>query len=334
MSVAHKFFDKDESQLVVLALTAIEFAAPRDAAIIRAEISRLHHLSDIIERTGSLDDDRAFAGHTRTRTSLIECMSAIDGFTGEIELPSRATLSRTFLVLKIQLLRDLVKAASRQLEQNPEWDELDTRLRDELAQSIYTEMVEALLLSLLSERDLPRATRREAASQLLSIWNRAELEIDDFCPLLESTWRARNRVNADLGTLLGTSEYCRLVTADCAEGFLDFFARDDVTEAELQALAEFLLDLSFEEISELRQAMKRHGVSTTDIAWAEEVIGRPIEREMVQERIDPVTLRRSFYRRHRAADARFLTGAPGPRHTAEAYMLVHLLDNQARGSRG
>jgi len=327
MSSAHQIFDKEETALVVLALTAIEFVAPTDAAIIRGHVQRLHSLKEVIDTTPSLDDGYQFAGVAHSRDSLLERLCESDGYTGELELPPRATLSRAFLVLKIQLLRDFVRAADRQLETNPEWDKLDRQLRDELAQSVYTELAEALLLSLLTQKDLTAGVRRGAADQLVSIWNNAEIEIDDFCPLLESAWGARNRINADLGTLLCTSEYMGLVTADCAAGFLDYFARDNVSAEEGQALEEFLLDMSFEEICILRQRMKDDGMKAVDAEWAGGVIGRPIERGVVQDMIDPVTLHRSFFRRHRSMTARKLAGRPGPQRTAEAYMMVYLLDN-------
>ncbi len=325
MGTAHQVFDKKETALVVLALTAIEFVAPDDAAVIRGHIKRLHALGEVIDSTPGLDERYEFAGKAHSRDSLLDQLCQSDGYTGELELPLRATLSRAFLVLKIQLLRDFVRAADHQLDRNPEWDQLDRQLRDELAQSVYTELAEALLVSLLHERDLSNGVKRRAADQLVSIWDNAEIEIDDFCPLLESAWSARNRINADLGTLLCTSEYMRLVGADCSSDFLDYFARDNVSTEEAQAFEEFLLDMSHEEITSLRQAMKAQGLQAAGPDWAQQVIGRPIERGMVADMIDPVTVHRSFFRRHRSMTARKLAGQAGPQHTAEAYMMVYLL---------
>jgi len=328
MTTAHQVFDKKETALVVLALTAIEFVAPEDAATIRAHIQRLHLLREMIETAPALDDSYDFAGEHHSRELLLDRLCAYDGYTGELELPTRASLSHTFLVLKIQLLRDFVFAADRQLDRNPEWDQLDRQLRDELAQSVYTEMAEALLISLLSERDLNADIRRRAADQMLAIWDNAEIEIDDFCPLLESAWGARNRITADLGTLLCTSEYMRLVTEDCAPDFLDYFGRDNVSPEEEQAFEEFLLNMSYEEICQLHRAMDEAGRKTADRSWAEEILARPLECGVVETLIDPIAVHRSFFRRHRGAVARRLAGTPGPRYTAEAYMMVYLLTHE------
>ena len=172
-------------------------------------------------------------------------------------------------------------------------------------------------------------TKRKAAQQLVAIWEHAEIEIDDFCPLLESTWHARNRVNADLGSLLGTSEYVRLVCEDCSEDFLGFFARDEVSLQQKQAFEEFLFDMTFEEVATLRAAMRDQNVDTISVEWAERILRRPIERETVADRIDPIALYRSYFRRQLAADFRIVAGRPGPRRTAEAYMMIYLLDNQS-----
>lgn len=328
MTAAHQVFDKKETALVVLALTAIEFVAPDDAALIRAHIQRLHLLREMIETAPALGETYQFAGDEHSRDTLLDRLCSYDGYAGELELPTRATLSRTFLVLKIQLLRDFVRAADRQLDRNPEWDQLDRQLRGELAQSVYTEMAEALLMSLISQKALSATVRRRAADQMVAIWDNAQLEIDDFCPLLESAWSARNRINADLGTLLCTSEYMRLVTEDCAPDFLDYFGRANVSPEEVQAFEEFLLDMSYEEICQLRAAMSEHKRTAADREWAEHIIGRPLDCGVVEDLIDPIAIHRSFFRRHRGAQVRRLAGLPGPRYTAESYMMVYLLTHE------
>ena len=44
--------------------------------------------------------------------------------------------------------------------------------------------------------------------------------------------------------------------------------------------------------------------------------------------IDPMALYRSYQRRQLAADFRLMSNAPGPRRTAEGYLMVYLLDQQ------
>jgi len=65
--------------------------------------------------------------------------------------------------------------------------------------------------------------------------------------------------------------------------------------------------------------------------WASCVLGRTIEHDCDSadvDEIDPVSLYRSYSRRQLAADFRILAGAEGPSRTAEAYLLIYLLDQE------
>jgi hypothetical protein len=79
-------------------------------------------------------------------------------------------------------------------------------------------LCEDLFLALLRKPDVSRASKRRAADQLISIWDDSTLEIDDFAPLLESAWHARNRITSDFGCLVGATETFRLVCEDCSSG--------------------------------------------------------------------------------------------------------------------
>lgn len=324
-----RLFDDAESALVTRSLANLEKLSPSDAAALRGQLGRLTDLSHMVQQCPSLYATETFAGRTRGLDSLLEHLCDNDGLAGELALPIKATMSRTFLVAKIQFLRGLVRATSYQVREGASLEDLEYQLREELAQSIYTQLAEELLLALLRKPDIQSRTKRQAAHQLIAIWEHAEIEIDDFCPLLESAWHARNRVNADLGSLLGTSEFVRLVCEDCSQDFLEFFARDEVSLQQKQAFEEFLFDMTFEEVATLRNAMRDQHVDSISVEWAEKILGRPIERESVADRIDPIALYRSYFRRQLAADFRIVAGRPGPRRTAEAYMMIFLLDNQS-----
>jgi hypothetical protein len=322
-----RLFDDSESALVTRTLEALASARESDANALRAQLRRLTELSHMVRDMPSLLARETFAGRTRSADTLLDHLCISDGLGGELALPLKATLSRTFLVAKIQFLRGLVMAAAHHAAKTPELAALDGDLREELAQSIYTQLAEELLLALLRKPDIQSETKRRAAKQLIAVWENAEIEIDDFCPLLESAWHARNRINADLGSLLGTSEYFRLVCEDCPPDFLEFFARDEVSVQQKQAFEEFLFDMTFEEVATCRMAMREEGRESISRDRAEEILGRPIERETVADRIDPIALYRSYFRRQLAADFRIVSGRPGPRRTAEAYMMIFLLDD-------
>lgn len=332
-----RLFDEAESELVARALIALSQIAPGDAAVLSRLMSQLADLNHLIAVSPSLRTRDCLGGEERDEESLLAHLTCIDGLAGDLDLPFKATLQRTFLISKIQFLRAFVKSTMAYVGAAPFLRPLNLQLRDELAQSIYTQMAEELLLALLRKPDVADETKRRSASQLIAIWDNATLEIDQFCPLLESAWRARNRITVGLGSLLGASEYFRLVAQDCAPQFLDFFARDEVSIGENQAFTEFLFGLTYEELGLLRAAMKAQGIENVSEEWASNVLGRSIEHECepaAVDEIDPVSLYRSYSRRQLAADFRILAGSEGPSRTAEAYLLIYLLEQDPSPGNG
>ncbi len=323
-------FDNQERILIEEALAAVRERSADDAEQLTALLERLATLHEMVATWPSLRNSKYLAGEHRDESSLSDHLTQIDGLSGDLELPFKATLSRTFLLAKIQFLRAIVRVTTSHRNGDPadRFRRLSLELREEFAQSIYTLLAEELLLALLRKPNVTRAIKYIAADQLITIWDNAQQEIDDFCPLLEAAWHARNRITSKLGCLLGASEYFRLVCEDCPPQFFDFFGRDDVSLAEKQAFEEFLFNMTYEELQTLGTAMRENGKETMTTEWACDVLGRTIEEFDPSGEIDPLALYRSYYRRQLAADFRIMADTDGPRRTAEAYLMVWLLDQQ------
>jgi hypothetical protein len=319
--------DRRESELVEAALSQVAQRSQVDALILQGLLNELRATSELLDRQRPLRRPTALGGENRDEQTLIEHLCTIDGLSGDLALPLKATLSRTHLLTKINFLRGFVKATAS-ITDDPNCVRMAHELREEVAQSIYTLLAEELLLALLRKPDVTRRTKQRAADQLITIWDDAALEIDDFAPLLESAWHARNRINTAYGTLLGATETFRLVTEDCSPDVLEFFGRDGMSADESAAFEEFLFNMTSEELATLRRAMQQQHVSAASPAWAAEILGRQIEELEHAHEIDPMALYRSYQRRQLAADFRLMSGAPGPRRTAEGYLMVYLLDQQ------
>ena len=316
--------DRHETELVEQALEAVTASSPADADILKGLIEELKATSSLLDRQRPLRRPTQLGGEPRNEQTLIDHLCTIDGLSGDLALPLKATLSRTYLITKINFLRGFVKATT----QVPGCARMTHDLREELAQSIYTLLAEELFLALLRKPDVSRRTKQRAADQLITVWDDAALEIDDFAPLLESAWHARNRINSAYGTLLGATETFRLVTEDCSPEVLEFFGREGMSADESAAFEEFLFNMTSEELATLRRAMQQQHLSAASPAWAAEILGRQIEDLEHSHEIDPMALYRSYQRRQLAADFRLMSGAPGPRRTAEGYLMVYLLDQQ------
>ena len=319
--------DRHETELVEQAMAAVAAHSPSDAAVLQALVIELKETSELLDRQRPLRKATALGGEARTEATLIDHLCTIDGLSGDLVLPLKATQSRTYLLTKINFLRGFVKATSV-LGNVPGSARMTHDLREELAQSIYTLLAEELFLALLRKPDVSRRTKQRAADQLITVWDDAALEIDDFAPLLESAWHARNRINSAYGTLLGATETFRLVTEDCSPEVLEFFGREGMSADESAAFEEFLFNMTSEELATLRRAMQQQHLSAASPAWAAEILGRQIEDLEHSHEIDPMALYRSYQRRQLAADFRLMSNAPGPRRTAEGYLMVYLLDQQ------
>jgi hypothetical protein len=320
-----RVFDRREAQLVWEAMAAVVAHSPADAMILQGLIGELKATSELLERQRSLRRPISLGGETRDANTLIDHLCTLDGLSGDLVLPLKASQSRTYLLTKINLLRGFVRATSM-LGEASDAVRMAHDLREELAQSIYTLLAEELLLAVLRMPDVSRATKQRAADQLISVWDDAALEIDDFAPLLESAWYARNRINSAYGSLLGARETFRLVGENCRPEVLEFFGREGMSADEIAAFEEFLFNMTSEELATLRREMQRQGVPAASPAWAAAVLGRQIEELEHAREIDPMALYRSYQRRQLAADFRVKASAPGPRRTAEAYLLCFLLD--------
>lgn len=321
--------DRHESELVTAALALVSERSPTDATILEGLIAELKATSELLDRQRPLRRPTALGGEPRDEQTLIDHLCTIDGLSGDLALPLKATLSRTYLLTKINFLRGFVKATCA-IGDAPGVLKMSHDLREELAQSIYTLLAEELFLALLRKPDVSRRTKQRAADQLITVWDDAMLEIDDFAPLLESAWHARNRINSAYGTLLGATETFRLIMEDCNADVLEFFGREGMSADEGAAFEEFLFNMTSEELATLRRAMQQQHLSAASPAWAAEILGRQIEEleHGPTHEIDPMALYRSYQRRQLAADFRLMSGAPGPRRTAEGYLMVYLLDQQ------
>ncbi len=324
-AVAVQVLDSHETEVVDQALRVVAARAPKDAQILRDLIDQLRQTNALLDSTRALRSPTALGGEGRDESTLIDHLVTLDGLSGDLTLPLKSTLSRTFLLTKIMFLRGFIKATTACHE---DAGTLVHDLNEELAQSIYTLLCEELFLALLRKPDVTMPIKRRAADQLISIWDDATIEIDDFAPMLESAWHARNRVTSNYGCLLGASETFRLASEDCNPLVIDFFAREDRSVGEAQAFEEFLFNMTTEELGGLRAAMKKAGLTAVSPAWAAQVVGRQLEELEHSREIDPMALYRSYNRRQLAADYRLMSGTPGPRRTAEGYLMVHLLDQQ------
>jgi hypothetical protein len=313
------FFDAREKELVELVLEVIGPDSGPAVALV-------HALEWLGRVAGAVVDCPALTRsdheqQTAEVDALGEELAAAADADLELKVPTKAVVGQAYLVAKINFIKAMESAAATAGAPRA----LMTRLRFELGQSIYSRMAEEIFFALVIDPASPRSTRGGAVRALLRIWdNRLLAEIDDFAPLLESAWEARNRVVPVLGTMVGSHELFRLFQEVRDDRFLDHFGKDDVGEEQTEAFEEFLFGLAHEDIERLRDylvAEHRCAVSSEEAARILGWDGLPARRTAD----GPEALYASYKRRKLKASHRALTGAHGPKHTAEEFVMLSFL---------
>ncbi|HKA91838.1 MAG TPA: hypothetical protein VKE22_29450 [Haliangiales bacterium] len=315
------FLDERERDIVDRVLAAIGAASPARAESLARGLEWLGRGAGVVAACPAftpLDRDQAAGAVER----LVDLLAGVSEYDFELHVPTKAMLGQAYLVAKINFLRALESAAR---EVGAPADVLPA-LRAELGQSIYTRLGEDLIIAIVTDRANSRAARRRGAELLHRIWEQRMLtEIDDFAPVLEAAWEARNKVKPVLGTMLGSHEIFRLFQEARDERFLDYFVDADVTPEQGEAFEEFLFGLAHEDIGRLRAHLAARGQAAISPEEAGRVLGRDSAGDDGPDE-GPVALFASYKRRKLKAGYRALTGAPGPKHTAEEYVMLSFLN--------
>jgi len=330
-----EIFTAREARLVrrTLAFAESDGVGPFRADILGAIETGLVGLGNIAEAIGSypsLREKRTLGGKERSMQTLVEGLVKGGEHAFEWNLPTKSVLSRAFGLAKVNFLTSLryvVEAC--QAEEVPSLlEEIAAAIED----AVYTRLAEELIGSLITSPATEADLKRLAAHRLVDLWEgRLSVTMDALAPMLRSAWHARTRAVRVFGTLLGTAEILQLLFADCDSHFVEWFSRREVTSEEQQAFEEFLFDIPFESLQKVRYRMLEDGLAVVDRAKVEEYVGLPpgALRPTVG---DPKELYVSFRRRRVRSQYRAATGAPGPRRTAEGYLMEAILRHQLPGT--
>ncbi|MEI8255724.1 MAG: hypothetical protein WCJ30_08640 [Deltaproteobacteria bacterium] len=320
------FFDVREQTLVSSALEALRTARPALEQTLLAHLDRLQRLATVIHETPSIM--AGWVTHPRTDSpaeTLIDVLCRVPDYDVELHIPTKAVVGQAYLVAKINFL----KALGYALEHVDGAVELRERADFEIGQSIYSKMAEELFVSILTDARLARRVRVSAATFLFRMWDdRLQTEVDDLAPLLESAWQARNRVRPVLGTMMGTQEIFLLFKESRDERVLDYFVSGKVTDDEIAAFEEFVFGLSYEEIHKLRTYVVERGSGLVSGDQARELLGHR-RNTWPPDVVGPQGIYANYKRRRVNAQYRLITSAPGPKKSAEEYVMIALLASES-----
>jgi hypothetical protein len=322
-----EIFTRREARLVARLrgfCTSASTAVAEDVrGALRVGFRSMGALATALSSYPSLYEAGTLGGKERTEATLMRTLLAAGEHGLEWSLPTKAVLSRTFGIAKVNFwvsLRYALHACDTE-----ETKSLFADVQEAIEEAVYTRLAEELYASFVTSRVMAPQVKRLAIEQLMEIWEgRASFTTHRFCPILRSAWVARCRAPRVFGTMMGASEIVSLLFQDCDERFVESFTAADPGAERLQAFEEFVFDLPFEDLEKVRSMMAEED---RDVVGPDEVaryLGYPKGKlnPLIE---DPKALYSSFRTRRVKAQYRTSMRIPGPKRTAESYVLEGLL---------
>jgi hypothetical protein len=304
------------------------FARDVRAALARG-FKQLGSLATALRAYPSLRHRDTLGGRQRSEATLMRKLLRAGDHGLEWTLPTKAVLSRTFGIAKVNFWTSMHYAL--QACDADEAGDLPGEVQLAIEEAVYTRLAEELYSSFVTSRTMNPKVKRLAIAQIIDIWEgRVSFATDRFCPILRSAWAARCRTPRVFGTLMGASEIATLLFQDCDAQFVEWFTRQDHESDQVQAFEEFVFDLPFESIESVRVRMKQEGVNAVGPDEVARYLGFP-KGKMNPLIEDPKALYSSFRNRRVKAQYRTSLHMPGPKRTAESYVLEGLLLAGAEG---
>ena len=313
-------FTEKQRELVKALRTNLSESRNDSLTVFNRRIEDLKKLAAAIANFPSLLERANLTGGTRTPTSLIDSLinSNREGDT-TLQLPSKATLGKGFLVAKLHTFSSMEKLARE--------SELDTKLikaiRDETISMMFLLLAEDVYLNLIRDTSLSMDSRRQLAISLLLLWeHRADQNITDISPVLQSVWQARTRLAPAFGTMMGTSELV-MISFQLDEQWSQFIKTMLGEPGVNQAMEEFLFGISYEQITRLKNILREQGIAAISRNEVSNFLGADVKTNVGEDY-------RDFYQQYSLrrdnARARKRLNIPGPHKTIEDYFISFVME--------
>ncbi len=304
--------DELTRQLVIVAPDLLNNVAGR--------MTRLEDLAKSLAGFPSLLERANLTADVRTPQALIESLitHTKDG-DNTLQLPSKATLGKGFLVAKIHTF-----AALSKLSNNAGLDKkIGQAFKDETVSMMFLLLAEDVYLNLIRDDELDMDFRRQLAFSLLLLWeHRADQNIADISPVLQAVWKARRTLAPAFGTMMGTSEL--IMISFQMDDEWNLFIKAKLSETEVsQAMEEFLFGISFEQINKLKSILREKGIPAIGRDEVSHFLGEHVKTDVSLDYRDFFT---QYSIRRDNARTRRRMGLPGPHRTLEDVFIRFVME--------
>ncbi|MBQ6057514.1 MAG: hypothetical protein IJL34_07580 [Treponema sp.] len=256
----------------------------------------------------------------RTPQDIIESLVGANSY-GEsfLQLPSKATLGKGFLVAKIHTFSALTKLA---VQDNAD-PKLIAAFKEETVSMMFLLLAEDVYLNLVKDNSLDIDFRRQLATSLLLLWeHRADQNISDISPVLTKVWKARSTLAPAFGTMMGTSELI-MFSFQMDEVWSKFIKTQLANPEVSQAMEEFLFGISYEQISRLKRMLREKGISAIGRDEVSKFLGEHVTTDVSGDYKDFYT---QYSIRRDNARARKRLNLDGPHRTLEDHFIRFVME--------
>ncbi|MCL2759068.1 MAG: hypothetical protein FWD22_02525 [Treponema sp.] len=315
----------DEEELLIGKIEEwLQEKRPQDYFLVHERFRRLRNLGRAVFDYPSIKETQFVRDILVNEHQLTESLLAFSAPSHVLRAPAKVAALRSFLVAKFHAF----SLASRMTEKN---DILNIPAKSISFSVIYTLMAEDVYFSCLDDPGFSNITKSRLANDLIALWDSGtDQRSIKHLMALSSLWKARDSTPPGFGTMDGNSELFRISIDMGADTEWEEFLKEESTNDYTRwALEEFLFGLSYEEILQVRNRLKKYGVTCVSHEEVRSYLDSKPVYSIVEDH-DPRAIYDFFIERRDACTLRKRVNAPGPLHTLEEIYLKYRIILEAR----
>jgi len=307
----------EEETLVGKTLDWLQYRNTADYTFVFERFRRLRNLGSAVFDYPSIKDTKFVRDILLNEHQLTESLLFFSAGSHLLRTPAKVAALRSFLVAKFHAFSLLSKLTADNLD-------LHTPAKEISFSVVFTLMAEDVYFSCLDDPGFSSNTKSKLAHDLIALWDSGtDQRSIRHLFALSSLWAARDSTPPTFGTMDGNTELLRISFDMGIETEWEDFLKEESTNNETRwALEEFLFGLSYEEIFQIRDRLKRHGITSVGHDEVRSYLNSKPVYSMVNDH-DPRAIYDFFIERRDACTLRKRVNAPGPLHTLEEIYLKY-----------
>lgn len=297
---------------------------PQEHTLVHERFRRLRNLGNAVFDYPSIKETKYLRDILVNENQLTESLLAFSAASHLLRTPAKVAALRSFLIAKFHAFSLL----SRLTEGN---DALHKPAREVSFTVVFTLMAEDVYFSCLEDPGFSNNTKSRLADDLIALWDSGtDQRSVRHLMALSSLWAARDSSPPSFGTMDGNTELLRISIDMAIETeWVDFLKEESTNDKTRWALEEFLFGLSYEEILQVRDRLKKYGVTSVSHDEVRSFLDSKPVYSVVNDH-DPRAIYDFFIERRDTCLLRKRVSAPGPLHTLEEIYLKYRIILEAR----